>query len=75
VWALGDSVWLYGDWRRRGEINVIAVTDHVGVTTNARAYDVAQRIFEGKRISGDEVSWKSGLVNVLRYAFEPWRPG
>ena len=75
VWALGDSVWLYGDWRRRGEINVIALSDHVGVTTNARAYDAAQRMFEGKQVRGDESSWKSGLVTVLRYAFEPWRPG
>ena len=74
VWALGDSVWLYGDWRRPGETNVIAISDHVGVTNNSRAIDATKRFFEGKKIEGDEESWKGGLASLLGHAFAPWRP-
>jgi hypothetical protein len=74
VWALGDSVWLEGDWRRPGEINVIALTDHVGVTDNAAALSAADDFFAGKRVSDDESSWKGVAVGVLKYAFAPWRP-
>jgi hypothetical protein len=74
VWALGDSVWLYDDWRRPGELNVIALTDHVGVTNNARAMDVAKRFFDKKQVEGDEESWRGGLASLIGHAFAPWRP-
>ncbi|MGH2729828.1 MAG: hypothetical protein ACRDJI_04385, partial [Actinomycetota bacterium] len=74
VWALGDSVWLEGDWRRPGEINVVALTDHVGVTNNARAFSAARDFLAGKEVAGDEASWRGFLVSAFRYAFEPWRP-
>jgi hypothetical protein len=75
VWALGDSVWLQGDWRRPGEANLVAVTDHVGVTNDPRALDAAARLFEGHTVSDEGSSWRGVAVNVVRYAFEPWRPG
>jgi hypothetical protein len=74
VWALGDSVWLYSDWRRPGELNVIALSDHVGVTNNTRAIDVAERFYDGKKVEGDEESWRGGLASLLGHAFAPWRP-
>jgi hypothetical protein len=74
VWALGDSVWLEEDWRRPGEINVIALTDHVGVTDNAYAFEVTEKFFAGEKVDDDETSWKGVAVGVLKYAFEPWRP-
>lgn len=74
VWALGDSVWLYTDWRRPGEVNVVAITDHVGITNNSRAMDVATRAFERRKIEGDEESWRGALASVLGHAFAPWRP-
>lgn len=74
VWALGDSVWLYRDWRRPGEVNVVAVSDHVGVTNNSRAIDVAKRFFEGKNVEGDEDSWRGALASLIGHAFGPWRP-
>lgn len=75
VWALGDSVWLDTDWRRPGEVNVVALTDHVGVTNNGRAMKAVKSFLAGRRINGDEVSWRGFLVSVVRYAFGPWRPG
>jgi hypothetical protein len=75
VWALGDSVWLDGDWRRPGETNVVAVTDHVGITNDPRALTTAARFFAGKPVSSDASSWRGAAVDVLSYAFEPWRPG
>lgn len=75
VWPLGDSVWLDSDWRRPGEINIVALTDHVGVTNNTRALDATRAFLGGARVSDDEVSWRAFLVTALRYAFEPWRPG
>ena len=75
VWALGDSVWLDSDWRRPGEINLMALTDHVGVTNNSRALDATRNFLGGARITDDEVSWRAFLATVVRYAFEPWRPG
>lgn len=74
VWALGDSVWLHTDWRRPGETNVIAITDHVGVTNNARAVDVTKRFFDKKSVEGDEDSWRGGLASLISHAFAPWRP-
>ena len=74
VWALGDSVWLEGDWRRPGEINLVALTDHVGVTDNGSALAAAQDFIAGNRVGDDESSWKGVAVGVLRYAFAPWRP-
>ena len=56
------------------ETNIIALTDHVGVTDNATALDAAKRFFAGERVSGDESSWKGVAVGVLKYAFAPWRP-
>ncbi|MGH2807176.1 MAG: hypothetical protein ACRDKT_07855 [Actinomycetota bacterium] len=74
VWPLGDSVWLDRDWRRPGETNVVAITDHVGVTNNARALAAARSFYRGGQVPQDESSWRGALVAVLRYAFEPWRP-
>jgi hypothetical protein len=74
VWALGDAVWLDGDWRRPGEVNIVALTDHVGVTTNSRSLGVARDFFGGREVSDDEATWRGALVSVVRYAFEPWRP-
>lgn len=74
IWALGDSVWLEGDWRRPGESNVVALTDHVGVTNNGRALTSARAFFAGSSISGDEASWRGAAVAVLSHAFAPWRP-
>lgn len=74
VWALQDSVWLSRDWRRPGEVNIVALTDHVGVTNNERALTAAKDFFRGKRVTDDESSWESVLVNILRYAFQPWQP-
>ncbi|MEA2508564.1 MAG: hypothetical protein QOG21_646 [Actinomycetota bacterium] len=75
VWALGDSVWLQGDWRRPGETNLVAVTDHVGVTNDPRALSAAARFFGGRTVSDEGSSWRGLAVNIVRYAFEPWRPG
>jgi hypothetical protein len=74
VWPLADSVWLEGDWRRPGEVNLIALTDHVGVTDNAQALGAARDFFSGKKVADDESSWKGVAVGVLKYAFAPWRP-
>ncbi|MDQ4142467.1 MAG: hypothetical protein M3198_01790 [Actinomycetota bacterium] len=74
VWALADSVWLEDDWRRPGETNIVALTDHVGVTDNAQALAAARDFFAGKKVPDDESSWKGVAVGVLRYAFAPWRP-
>ncbi|HVM35524.1 MAG TPA: hypothetical protein VM784_09320 [Actinomycetota bacterium] len=74
VWALLDSVWLEGDWRRPGEVNVVALTDHVGVTRDRYALGVADAFLRGKSVEGHELSWRGALVSTLRYAFEPWRP-
>jgi hypothetical protein len=75
VWALGDSVWLQGDWRRAGELNVVAISDHVGATNDGRAVSGARRFFSGAPLSSDSASWRGALAAALRYAFEPWRPG
>ncbi|MDQ3915345.1 MAG: hypothetical protein M3323_08470 [Actinomycetota bacterium] len=75
VWALGDSVWLQGDWRRPGEVNVVAISDHVGAVNDERAVSAARRFFAGAPVSSDSASWRGALAAALRYAFEPWRPG
>jgi hypothetical protein len=75
AWALGDSVWLYGDWRRPGEVNLVALTDHVGVTRDVRTLDAAHRWFGERAVAGDETSWRGALVESVRLLFEPWRPG
>ena len=74
VWALGDSVWLHGDWRRPGEVNVVAISDHVGAVNDARAVSAARRFYAGQPVASDEASWRGALAAALRYAFEPWRP-
>lgn len=74
VWALADSVWLDRDWRRPGALNLVALTDHVGVTRNGRALASARMFMAGDPVVGDESSWRGVLVQALRYAFEPWRP-
>lgn len=74
VWALGDSVWLEGDWRRPGEINVVAATDHVGAANNGRALATARSAFIGEPVGDEGLSWRSLYVSTLRYVFEPWRP-
>lgn len=75
VWALGDSVWLDGDWRRAGEINLVALTDHVGVANNARALAATRDFFAGRRIEDDSASWRGFAVSLLSHGFAPWRPG
>ena len=74
VWALGDSVWLDRDWRRPGETNVVALTDHVGVVNNGRAVGVTRQFFEGSIPEDDEASWRGAFVSLLRHSFAPWRP-
>lgn len=74
VWALGDSVWLDRDWRRPGETNVVALTDHVGIVNNGRAISVTKGFFAGGRPETDEASWRGAMVSLLRHAFAPWRP-
>ena len=74
VWALGDSVWLDRDWRRPGELNVIVPTDHVGAVSNPASLVAARRFLGGERVAEDGLTWRAVMVNVLRYAFEPWRP-
>ena len=74
VWALGDSVWLQGDWRRAAEVNLVAMSDHVGATNDARAVSAARRFYSGGRVAQDSASWRGALAAALRYAFEPWRP-
>ena len=74
VWALGDSVWLDRDWRRPGETNIVALTDHVGIVNNGRAINVTKQFFLGGRPQDDEASWRGGFVSLLRHAFAPWRP-
>ncbi|MDQ3876744.1 MAG: hypothetical protein M3290_00105 [Actinomycetota bacterium] len=73
-WALGDSVWLDGDWRRPGERNVVVISDHVGITNDARATNVARDFFAGTSVPDDSSSWRGVLVSTLSYAFAPWRP-
>jgi len=74
VWALGDSVWLDRDWRRPGEINLVALTDHVGVVNNGPAVEAARGFFAGETPQGDEASWRGAFASLLRHAFAPWRP-
>jgi hypothetical protein len=76
VWALGDAVWLDRDWRRPGEINIIVASDHVGAVRNGRALEAARLFLAGEEVQPDEgPTWQGTLVHVLRFAFEPWRPG
>lgn len=74
LWALGDSVLLESDWRRQGEVNLVVFSDHVGATRNPRALDSARLFLQGENVATDDTSWRSILVNVFRYAFEPFRP-
>lgn len=74
VWALGDSVWLEGDWRRPGEVNLVALTDHVGVTNDERALTATRDFLDGKPVEDDSASWKGFAVSLLSHAFAPWRP-
>ena len=74
VWALGDSVWLDRDWRRPGETNVVALTDHVGVVKNERAVTATRSFFQGAAVERDEASWRGAFVSLLRHSFAPWRP-
>ena len=75
VWALEDSVWLSGDWRRPGEKNVVALTDHVGVANDARTLTLARRFLTGRHVAGDGSSWRAVLVYLVRDSFQPWEPG
>lgn len=74
VWALGDSVWLQGDWRREGETNVVAISDHVGAVNDSRSVSASRRFFAEQPVRSDDASWRGALAAALRYAFEPWRP-
>lgn len=74
IWALGDSVWLDGDWRRPGETNLVVLTDHVGAVKNPRTIEAVGNFFGGEAVPSDEASWRGALVGVVRFAFEPWRP-
>ena len=74
IWALADSVWLDGDWRRPGELNVVVLSDHVGVTNNDTALETSRTFLSGDAIEPDIGTWRGILVPLIRYAFEPWRP-
>lgn len=74
VWALVDSVWLSGDWRDPGSVNVVAFTDHVGVINDPLAIDATRRFFAGETLEGDGSSWRGLVASLVRYTFEPWRP-
>ena len=74
VWALADSVWLDTDWRRPGEVNLVVVSDHVGVMNNTRALRAASDFLAGRPVEPDVGSWRSLLVPVIQYTFAPWRP-
>ena len=74
VWALGDSVWLDGDWRRPGEVNVVAVTDHVGVANDSRSLRLARDFFMGRPVDDDSTSWRGFAVSLISHTFAPWRP-
>jgi hypothetical protein len=74
VWALGDSVWLEGDWRRPGEVNIVAITDHVGAANDDRALTAARDFLDGKTVDDDSASWRGFAVSLLSHAFAPWRP-
>ena len=74
VWALGDSVWLDRDWRRPGELNVVALTDHVGIVNNGRAISTSKAFYLGQEPEDDEASWRGAFVSLLRHVFAPWRP-
>ncbi|HEY7874567.1 MAG TPA: hypothetical protein VIG64_05535 [Actinomycetota bacterium] len=74
IWALADSVWLEGDWRRPGEVNVVALTDHVGVANNTRAIRVTRGFLMGRQIEDDSASWRGFAVALLSHGFAPWRP-
>lgn len=74
VWALGDSVWLDQDWRRPGETNLVALTDHVGIVNNDRTVGPTRAFFTGEMPVDDETSWRGAFVSLLRHAFGPWRP-
>jgi len=50
------------------------LSDHVGATRNPRALEAAGLWLQGEAVDSDAASWRSVLVNVYRYAFEPWRP-
>jgi hypothetical protein len=73
-WALGDSVWLDGDWRRPGEHNAVIISDHVGITNDARATRLARDFLAGRPVADDSSSWRGALATTLSYAFAPWRP-
>lgn len=75
AWALADSVWLDGDWRRRGELNLVGVTDHVGIANDARVLGAARDFFMGRRVEDDGASWRGFSVALISHAFAPWRPG
>lgn len=74
VWALGDSVWLDDDWRRPGESNVVVLTDHVGAVKNPHSLAAVRGFFGNAHVPSHERDWRSVLVNVVRFTFEPWRP-
>jgi hypothetical protein len=74
VWALGDSVWLDGDWRRPGEVNIVALTDHVGVANNSRALRLTRDFLMGRRVEDDNASWRGFAVSLISHGFAPWRP-
>lgn len=75
IFSVDDAAWLTGDWRRPGEVNTISLADHSGVVYDGYALDVTKRFFAGKKVAGDQRSWKSVLVDVVSYAFGPWKPG
>jgi len=74
VWALGDSVWLDSDWRRRNEVNVVSISDHVGALVDRYVLEETAAFFAGEDVGDDEGSWRGALATGLRFAFAPWRP-
>jgi hypothetical protein len=74
IFSIDDAAWLESDWRRPGEVNAIALSDHSGIVSDPYALDATKRFLAGRRVRGDERSWKAVLLEVVDHPFAPWRP-
>ncbi len=75
IFSVDDAAWLTGDWRRPGATNLVSLADHSGVPADPYAVHAAGSFLRGHRVASDASSWRSVLVEVIAYAFAPWRPG
>jgi hypothetical protein len=74
IFSIDDASWLEGDWRRPGEHNLISLSDHTGITADGYALAATRRFLHDKKVPDDGTMWKSVFLNVINYAFAPWRP-